>query len=123
MRYRLVVVALVVLWIVCVGGEPAAHVIGDNLRCAPIHPHLINVSSGDLSVEPGKRSSEITTRPQATMTLISRGVLASASTGNASLAADSSYDTWWQARSPTHQCILSNLNGAGHLSTVFLVSY
>src|SRR5260370_14620420 len=112
MRYRLVVVALVVLWTLCVGGEPAAHVIGDNLRCAPIHPHLINVSSGDLSVEPGKRSSEITTRPQATMTLISRGVLPSASTGNASLAADSSYDTCWQARATSQQWIVDNLKGA-----------
>jgi len=65
MRSRLVVVALVVLWILCVGGEPAARVIGDDLRCAPIHPHLINVSSDDLSIEPGKRSSELTTRPQA----------------------------------------------------------
>ncbi len=43
MRYRLVVVALVVLWILCIGGEPAARVIGDDIRCAPIHPHLIKV--------------------------------------------------------------------------------
>ena len=123
MRYRMVIVALVVLWILCVGGEPAARVIGNDLRCAPIHPHLINVSSDDLNVEPGKRSSELTTRPQATMTLISREVSAYASTGNASLAADSSYDTWWQARSTSQQWIVYNLNGAGSLGKVLVVWY
>ena len=59
MRSRLGGVALVVLWILCVGCNPSARVIGDDLRCAPIHPHPINVSSDDLSVEPGKRSWEI----------------------------------------------------------------
>lgn len=57
------------------------------------------------------------------MTLISRGVSAYASTGNASLAADSSYDTWWQARSTGQQWIVYNLNGAGSLGKMLVVWY
>jgi hypothetical protein len=82
MRSRMGGVALVVLWILCIGCESSVHV-----------------------------------RPEATIawTLISRGVKAYASTGNASLAADSSYATWWQARSTSQQWLVYNLNGAGSL--------
>ena len=64
-------------------------------------------------------------RPQATIawTLISRGVKAYASTGNASLAAGSSYAIWWQAQSTRQQWIVYNLNGAGSLGKVLAVWY
>src|SRR5258708_34865515 len=45
--------------------------------------------------------------------LISRGVKAYASTGDASRASDSSYATGWQARSTSQQWIVYNPNGAG----------
>lgn len=92
MRYRVVVVAIVALWILCVGCGPSPWVL---------------------------------VRPQATIawTLISRGVPAYASTGNASRASDSSYDTWWQARSTRQQWIVYNLNGAGSLGKVLAVWY
>src|SRR5215469_3010466 len=69
--------------------------------------------------------SSVHVRPEATIawTLISRGVKAYGSTGNASLAADSSYATWWQARSTSQQWIVYNLNGAGSLGKVLVVWY
>jgi hypothetical protein len=57
------------------------------------------------------------------MTLISRGVTAYASTGNALRASDSSYATWWQAQSPCQQWIVYNLNDAGSLGKVLVVWY
>jgi len=105
MRYRLVVVALVVLWILCIGCEPS---VRESSVCeTPI------------------REPSVRVRSQATIawTLISRGVPAYRSTGNASRASDSSYDTWWQARSTSHQWIAYNLNGAGSLGKVLVVWY
>ena len=105
MRYRLVVVALVVLWILCIGCEPSVR--ESSVRETPI------------------REPSVRVRSQATIawTLISRGVPAYRSTGNASRASDSSYDTWWQARSTSHQWIAYNLNGAGSLGKVLVVWY
>jgi len=125
MRSRLVVVvALVVLWILCAGCNPSVRGMpGDDLRCAPMHPQLSSMSSDDLSGAPGKRSSELTTRTEAPMTLISRGVSAYASTGNALRASDSSYATWWQAQSPCQQWIVYNLDDAGSLGKVLVVWY
>src|SRR5260370_2216539 len=124
MRSGLVVVALVVMWVLCAGCNPLVRgMTGDDLRCAPIHPQLSSMSSDDLSVEPGKRSSELTTRTEAPMTLISRGVKAYALTGNALRASDSSYDSWWQAQSPCQQWIVYNLDDAGSLGKVLVVWY
>ncbi len=38
-----------------------AAIIRDDLRYAPIHPHIITVSSDELSSEAGAQSSELTT--------------------------------------------------------------
>jgi len=70
-------------------------------------------------------SPSVLVRPQAPIawTLISRGVKAYASTGDASRASDSSYATWWQARSTRQQWIVYNLNGAGSVGKVLVVWY
>src|SRR5437899_10792836 len=46
----------------CEGESSVPDIIWDDLRYAPMHPHIINVSSDDLSSESGIRSSELTTK-------------------------------------------------------------
>src|SRR5258708_4988460 len=70
-------------------------------------------------------SPSVLVRPQAPIawTPISRGVKAYVSTGDASRASDSSYATWWQARSTRQQWLVYNLNGAGSVGKVLVVWY